>query len=139
MDTCAGGRYQATYNAAGSRASHWIPLWICYAAGAVPTGRALDCNVEGLGREAFLRTVPEYDIYVFYGNQETAAYDQKTTLLLAQARKSALVVFAGTYATVVPDKVLSAPGLDAVIRGEVLASNAHRSQVPQTQHRECRR
>jgi len=48
MDSCAGGRFQATYNAAWSKASHWIPLWICYAAGAVPTGRALDCNVDHL-------------------------------------------------------------------------------------------
>ena len=119
MDSCAGGRFQATYNAAGSKASHWIPLWICYAAGAVPTGRALDCNVEGLTREEFLRTVPQYDIFVFYGNQETVAYDQETALLLSEARKNSLIIFAGPYATVVPEKVVSAPGIHAVIRGEV--------------------
>ncbi len=119
MDSCAGGRYQATYNAEGSMASHWIPLWICYAAGAVPTARALDCNVEGLTRDEFLRTVPEYDIYVFYGNQETIGYDQETARLLSEARRHSLVMFAGPYATVVPEKVVSAPGIAAAIRGEV--------------------
>ena len=119
MDSCAGGRYQATYNAEGSMASHWIPLWICYAAGAVPTARALDCNVEGLTRDEFLRTVPEYDIYIFYGNQETVAYDQETARLLAEARRHSLIIFAGPYVTVVPEKVISAPGVAAVIRGEV--------------------
>ncbi len=119
MDSVAGGRFQATYNADGSEASHWIPLWICYAAGAVPTARAMDCNLEGLSREEFLRTVPRYDIYVLYANQETTPYDLETARQLREVRKNALIVFAGPYATVVPEKVLSSPWVDAVIRGEV--------------------
>lgn len=119
MDSVAGGRFQATYNANGTEASHWIPLWICYAAAAVPTARAMDCNVEGLSREDFIRTVPEYDIYVLYANQETTPYDLETARLLREVRPNALIAFAGPYATVVPEKVLSSPWVDTVIRGEV--------------------
>lgn len=119
MDSAAGGRFQATYNADGSTASHWIPLWICYAAAAVPTGRAMDCNVEGISREQFLSTVPDYDIYVFYANQETVEYDQETARLLQESKKNSLIVFAGPYATVLPEKVVSSPGITAVIRGEI--------------------
>jgi len=119
MDSAAGGRFQATYNANGNAASHWIPLWICYAAGAVPTGRAMDCNVEGLSRERFLESVPDYDIYVFYANQETVDYDKETARLLHESKRNSLIVFAGPYATVVSEKVASSPGIGAVIRGEM--------------------
>jgi radical SAM superfamily enzyme YgiQ (UPF0313 family) len=119
MDSVAGGRFQATYNAGGTEASHWIPLWICYAAGAVPTARAMDCNVLGVSREEFVRTVPDYHIYVFYANQETIAYDQETASLLRERLKNSLIIFAGPYATVVPEKILACPAIDAVIRGEL--------------------
>ena len=119
MDSVAGGRFQATYNAGGSEASHWIPLWICYAAGAVPTARAMDCNVLGISREEFVRTIPDYQIYVFYANQETIAYDQETASMLREKHKNSLIVFAGPYATVCPDKILTSPAIDAVIRGEL--------------------
>jgi radical SAM superfamily enzyme YgiQ (UPF0313 family) len=119
MDSVAGGRYQATYNAGGRRASHWIPIWICYAAGSVPTARAMDCNVEGLSREDFLRSVPDYDIYVFYANQETIGYDQETARLLHESKQRSLIAFAGPYSTVLPERVLAGDGVDVVIRGEV--------------------
>lgn len=119
MDSAAGGRYQATYNADGAEASHWIPLWVCYGAAAVPTARALDCNVEGLTRDEFLRTVADYDIYVFYANQETAGYDRETARRLKEARPKSRIVFAGPYSTVAADRVLEGHGIDAVIRGEL--------------------
>ncbi|HTY24572.1 MAG TPA: radical SAM protein [Desulfomonilaceae bacterium] len=135
MDSVAGGRFQATYNAGGSEASHWIPLWICYAAGAVPTARAMDCNVLAISREEFVRTIPHYHIYVFYANQETVAYDQETASQLHEAHKDSLIVFAGPYATVVPEKILASPAVDAVIRGELeeplrdLCSNVAMSEI----------
>ncbi|MEJ2717186.1 MAG: radical SAM protein [Deltaproteobacteria bacterium] len=119
MDSAAGGRFQATYNAGGGEASHWIPLWICYAAGAVPGGRALDCNVEGMSREEFLVEVPEYALYVFYVNQETVAYDQETARLLRDVKKKSKVIFAGPYSTVAAETVIADPGVDMVIRGEL--------------------
>ncbi|MGO9121130.1 MAG: radical SAM protein [Desulfomonilaceae bacterium] len=119
MDSVAGGRFQATYNAGGSEASHWLPLWICYAAGAVPTARAMDCNVLGISREEFVSTVPNYHIYIFYANQETIAYDQETAAQLREKHKKSLILFAGPYATVVPEKILTSPAIDAVIRGEL--------------------
>lgn len=119
MDSAAGGRYQATYNTVGTEASHWIPLWVCYAAAAVSTTRAMDCNVEGLTRDEFLRTVPPYDIYVFYANQETIAYDCETALLLKRSRPNSFIVFAGPYSTVASEVVVQRPGIDAVIRGEI--------------------
>ena len=119
MDSVAGGRFQATYNAGGSEASHWIPLWICYAAGAVPTARAMDCNVLGVSREEFVRTAPDYQIYIFYANEETIAYDQETASLLRERHEKSLIIFAGPYATVVPEKILTCSAIDAVIRGEL--------------------
>ncbi len=119
MDSAAGGRFQATYNADGAEASHWIPLWICYAAGAVPTARAMDCNVEGVSREEFLRTVPDYDIYVFFGNQETVAYDLKTAQQLSEVKPDSMITFAGPYSSVVPERMVGAPGVSAAIRGEI--------------------
>jgi radical SAM superfamily enzyme YgiQ (UPF0313 family) len=136
MDSAAGGRFQATYNAGGAAASHWIPLWICYAAGAVPTGRALDCNVERISRETFLEKYLDYDVHVFYANQETIAYDQETASLLRAGQKNSLILFAGPYATVKPDKVIEAPAVDGVIRGEVeiplraICDGAALSEVP---------
>ncbi len=118
MDSAAGGRFQATYNASDRTASHWIPLWICYAAGAVPLGRALDCNVEGIDREAFLEHSLTYDVYVFYANQETIAYDQETAILVKERRKDSLILFTGPYATVRPEKVMDCGAIDGVIRGE---------------------
>ena len=119
MDSVAGGRFQATYNAGGSEASHWIPLWICYAAGAVPTARAMDCNVLAVTREEFVRRIPDYQIYIFYANQETIAYDLETASLLREKHKKSLIIFAGPYATVVPERILISPSIDAVLRGEL--------------------
>jgi radical SAM superfamily enzyme YgiQ (UPF0313 family) len=119
MDSAAGGRFQATYNADGSEASHWIPLWICYAAAAVPSARALDCNVEGLSRDDFLTTVPDYDIYVFYGNQETLSYDLETARLLSEVKPGSLIFFTGPYSSVCPEAILGSPGVTGVIRKEM--------------------
>jgi radical SAM superfamily enzyme YgiQ (UPF0313 family) len=38
---------------------------------------------------------------------------------LSEARKNSLIIFAGPYATVVPERVVSALGIHAVMRGEV--------------------
>ncbi|MFC1833400.1 radical SAM protein [Thermodesulfobacteriota bacterium] len=119
MGSAAGGRYQATYNTEGDNASHYFPLWVCYAAGAVPTARAMDCNAESISRESFLESVEDYDIYVFYANQETIDYDTETARLLHLDRPNCLVAFAGPYSTVAPEKVVASPGIDMVIRGEL--------------------
>jgi radical SAM superfamily enzyme YgiQ (UPF0313 family) len=119
MDSAAGGRFQATYNADGTRASHWIPLWICYGAASVPSARALDCNVEGISRDEFLRSVPAYDIYLFFGNEETVIHDLETARQLREHRPQSHIVFCGPYSSVAPEAPLQGPGVSAVIRGEI--------------------
>lgn len=121
MDSAAGGRFQATYNADGARASHWIPLWICYAAAAAPGVRALDCNVEGISRDDFLRSAPHYDIYLFFGNEETISHDLETARLLNQRKSDPLIVFCGPFSSVAPETPFQTPGVSAVIRGEIEA------------------
>lgn len=118
MDSAAGGRFQATYNADEGEASHWIPLWVCYAAGAVPAGRAMDCNVEGLDREDFLSRAPDADVYVFFANQETITYDIETARLLAARRPASSIFFAGPYSTVAAEDIVGHEGIAGVIRGE---------------------
>ncbi len=79
----------------------------------------MDCNVLGISREEFVSTVPDYHIYIFYANQETIVYDQETAAQLREKHKKSLILFAGPYATVVPEKILTSPAVDAVIRGEL--------------------
>lgn len=119
MDSSAGGRIPATYGPTDGPVCHYIPLWICYAAAAVPTAKAMDCAVEGITRETFVASIPEYDIYVFYVNQETIPYDMENALRLKKARPNGLIAFAGPYCTVESELVASAPGVDMAIRGEI--------------------
>ncbi len=71
-----------------------------------------------LGKSLSVR-VPDYQIYIFYANQETIAYDQETAAQLREKHRKSLILFAGPYATVVPEKILTSPAVDAVIRGEL--------------------
>jgi radical SAM superfamily enzyme YgiQ (UPF0313 family) len=119
MDSAAGGRFQATYNATGDYSSHWIPLWVCYAASSVLTARSLDCNIEGISREQFIKKAPDYDIFVFYSNQETIDYDIQTAKDLKFNRPRALIAFAGPFATVRPDLILNHLPEAIVLRGEI--------------------
>lgn len=119
MDSAAGGRFQATYNASGYNSSHWIPLWICYAAAASSNIRCLDCNIEGWDRSEFLRRAPEYDIYCLYSNQETLFHDIKTAQELAILHTGSQMAFSGPYATVKSEAILKEFPEAIVIRGEI--------------------
>lgn len=119
MDSSAGGRAPATYGPTTGPVCRYVPLWICYAAAAVPTATARDFSIEGITPETFIAAVPEYDIYVFYVNQDTIDYDLDNALRLKKAREHSLIAFAGPYCSVESEKVVAAPGVDVVIRGEI--------------------